>query len=119
MKVELLKNYFCPSLPVGVTLEVVPGMEVDSESIFNTPSGMCYLCRTVSGDHFYVPAIHLKVVDTDTTDWDQVRVQAAIQSLNGILSDSRIDICMDSFIELAIEYSDRLIEKLKVNDKRD
>lgn len=119
MKVELLKNYFCPSLSVGVTLEVVQGMEVDSESIFNTPSGMCYLCRTVSGDQFYVPAIHLKVVDSDTTDWDKVRVQAAIYSLNGILSNSWIENCMDDFVELSMEISNRLIKKLKVNDKRD
>lgn len=119
MKVELLKNYFCPSLPVGITLEVVPGMEVDSESIFNAPSGMCYLCRTVSGDQFYVPAIHLKVVDSDTTDWDKVRVQAAISSLNGLLSNSSTVNCMDGFIELSIEFSDRLVEKLKANDKRD
>lgn len=119
MKVELLKNYFCPNLSVGVILEVVPGMEVDSESIFNTPSGMCYLCRTVDGDQFYVPAIHLKVVDSDTTDWDKVRVQAAIYLLNGLLSNPRIESCMDDVVGLSVEFSDLLIEKLKVNDKRD
>lgn len=119
MKVELSKNYFCPNLSVGVILEVVPGMEVDSESIFNTPSGMCYLCRTVGGELIYVPAIHLKVVESDTTDWDKVRIQAAISSLNGILSNPRIVRSVDDAVELSMKISNRLIEKLKVNDKRD
>lgn len=119
MKVELLKNHFCPNLSVGVILEVVPGMEVDSEGIFNTPSGKCYLCRTVSGDHFYVPAIHLKVVDSDTTDWDKVRVQAAIHSLNGLLSNPRIDSRRDDVVGLSMEISNCLVKNLKFNGKRD
>lgn len=113
MKVRLLKNHYCNDIPVDTILEVVPGMEVDAEGIFNVPEGMCYLCKTPAGRLEYVLAKNTEIVDASSVDWEQVRIQAAIASMQGLFASKDIDIYRDDVVKAAVIYADTLIEELK------
>lgn len=116
MKVRLLMNFYCKDIPVGTVLDTIPGMEVDSDGIFNIPGGMCYLCRTQSGSLKYVLATHVEIVDASNIDWEQVRIQTAIAALQGLASnphDKCVDASMDTLAQWSVGASDALIEELK------
>ena len=116
MKVRLLNNYLCKDIPVGTILEVIPGMNVDSEGIFNIPGGMCYLCKKQDGGLKYILAQNVEIVDASNIDWEHVRIQAAIAALQGLASnphDKYVDASMETLAQWSIGASDALIEELK------
>lgn len=114
MKVRLLKNNLCADIAVDTVLDVIPGMEVDAEGVFNIPAGMCYLCKTPSGKLRYVLATNVEIVDASTIDWEQVRIQAAIAAMQGVFASKDIDLYRDDVVKIAVIYADSLIEELKI-----
>lgn len=53
-------------------------------------------------------------------DWQQVRIQAAIASMQGILSNSSNDDTVENYANVSVKLADALIEKLKksqINNK--
>ena len=61
-------------------------------------------------------------MDNSTVNWEEVRINAAINIMNAILSSS-IMVFIFQFIfkrqvaDIAVEYADKLIEELKKKEK--
>lgn len=115
MKVKLINNFLYKDIPVDTLLDTIPGMEVDSEGIFNIPGGMCYLCKTPRGSLKYVLATSVEIVDASNIDWEQIRVQASISAMQGLFASKDFNPYKDDVVDIAITYADSLIEKLKNN----
>lgn len=46
-------------------------------------------------------------------DWQQVRIQAAIAAMQGILSNSTNDDVIENYVNVSVKLADALIEELK------
>lgn len=51
--------------------------------------------------------------DKDYMLWDEIRVQAAIAAMQGLLANSRKAGKIDDYTMAAVDYADALIEQLK------
>lgn len=54
----------------------------------------------------------------EQTDWEQVRIQAAIAAMQGMMANQDPRIHWDNVPQLAVVYADALIEELKKEKKR-
>ncbi len=57
MKAKVIEETpYSPNFKKGDVVEIVPGMETDSEGIWNIPGGRLFLCRTEDG---HLSLIHI------------------------------------------------------------
>lgn len=67
MKAKIIRDsIYTPDLEVGEIVEIVPGMETDSEGIFNIPGGKLFLCKKSDGTFAYEFPSNLQIVAEDT-----------------------------------------------------
>ena len=67
MKAKIIRNSnYTPDLKVDEIVEIVPGMETDSEGIFNIPGGKLFLCKKSDGTFAYEFPSNLQIVAEDT-----------------------------------------------------
>ena len=62
---------------------------------------------------FYAPDIEVVQEEEKTPDWNQVRNQAAIAALQGLMGDKEMQENADTFAEWAVIYADALVKTLK------
>lgn len=104
----------------GTEVTIIKGMEADAADVLNAPYGMCYLCEFEGSTH-YIPATYLTITDYCNVDWQQVRIQAAIAAMQGVLSNPAFcnpSTNKDFPIKIAIYSADKLIEELKKTKKQ-
>ncbi len=66
MKAKIIRDSnYTPDLEVGEIVEIVPGMETDSEGIFNIPGGKLFLCKKSDGTFAYEFPSNLQIVAED------------------------------------------------------
>lgn len=120
MKVKVLKNVCCKNIPIGSVLDVIPGMQADAADIYNTPVGMCYLCKDENGTLEYIPATFVEIVDASNTDWQQVRINAAISIIQGFVANPNKYICAsrEDLVDMSIKTADCLVKKLQEEEKK-
>lgn len=113
MKAKLLKGYFIDestSLVAGTEIEVVTG--------YCTCNGYDYECD-INGRRVIISSEYLQVTDlTPHIDWEQIRIQAAIAAMQGVLSNPafcNISTNKELPIKIAIYSADALIKELKKN----
>ena len=122
----------------GDVVEVLDNLssQVDGAGIYNNPGmGMCSLCKDEKGGLHYIAIRNLEVIDfTPTTDWNQVRIQAAIAAMQGmIISDVYADIEIRNqmtyeksrkkwdnikIAKAAVAHADALVAELKKREEQ-
>lgn len=67
------------------------------------------------GDPICLTLEDVELIQEPTEDehWQDVRERAAIVALSGLLADPNINVEVDIFAKVAINYADALIEELK------
>lgn len=118
MKGRLLSRY-CES--------TMDGKEFEIKGIVNDESGLYYL-QDKSGILYKVHTSHVELTDTDFTDWNNVRIKAAMNAMSDITKNRRlynqvISECQvndnkhisECVATAAVEFADALVEKLKNN----
>lgn len=116
MKAKLIKQWGWDNtiVSIGTEVTIIKGMEVDAADVLNAPYGMCYLCEFEGNTH-YIPATYLTITDYSNIDWQQVRIQAAISAMQGILANDKRDGTIEDIAFASVRYTDALIEELKKN----
>ncbi len=109
-------------LTIGEIVEIVPGMETDSEGIWNAPAGKLFLCKKKDGTFAYSTPQDLQLLleESNDTDWSAFRRDAAKEILAGMLSHQRIlydESLRPEHVRMAISYTDELIKQLRENEK--
>lgn len=66
-----------------------------------------------NGDTLEVNVEDIDSFIDNNIDWAQVRIQAAIAAMQGILSNSSNDDTIENYVNVSIKSSDALIEELK------
>lgn len=66
-----------------------------------------------NGDTLEVNVEDIDSFIDNNIDWEQVRIQAAIAAMQGILSNSTNDDTIENYVNVSIKLSDALIEELK------
>lgn len=74
---------------------------------------MCYLCKKQDGGLKYILAQNVEIVDASNIDWEQVRIQAAMTAMQGLLACKYFDPYRDDIASIAVTYADSLLYKLK------
>ena len=63
MKAKVIRDsIYVPNLEIGEIIEIIPGMETDSEGILNIPGGKLFLCKKSDGTFAYEFPSNLQVV---------------------------------------------------------
>lgn len=78
MKAKVLKSHdsYYGIVNVGDIVHIAPNMAIETKSLNNTIYNLCYLCMTVSGNIFYIPATWLQIVfDEPIIEWECRRVE--------------------------------------------
>lgn len=66
MKARVIRDsIYVPDLEVDEIVEIVPGMETDSEGIFNIPGGKLFLCKKSNGTFTYEFPANLQIIIED------------------------------------------------------
>lgn len=89
MKAKITNEcFYSPTLKIGETVEIVPGMETDAEGIWNVPMGRLFLCKKEDGTFAYTTPANIQLLpgEDDTFDWASFRREAAKDAMCGILS---------------------------------
>lgn len=91
MKARVIEETpYSPNLKVGMVVEIVPGMETDSEGIWNIPAGRLFLCRTEDGHQVYMLPSCLQVQMGEQEDSvSEFRKEATLRFASAILSNPR------------------------------
>lgn len=117
MKVKLTKyDCFNKNIPVDTIMEVIPGMEADASDVFNILTGMCYLCKTPSGELKYFLATDVEIVEGNSIDWEQRRYEIAKEITAALAANPYEQIVKADGKQLSkwgIEITDALIKELK------
>ena len=104
-------------LTIGEIVEIVPGMETDSEGIWNAPAGKLFLCKKKDGTFAYSTPQDLQLLqeESNDTDWSAFRREAAKDILCAIISTTVGANPKD--VTMAIEIADELIKQLREGEK--
>lgn len=124
---------YSPNFKKGDIVEIVPGMETDSEGIWNIPGGRLFLCRTKDGHQAYMFPSCLQVLTGEVDDSvSEFRKEAALRFASAILAnpmwykhfEGRDDgakfgnaYFKKNVIGNAISYADELIEELRMKNE--
>jgi len=66
MKAKVIRDsIYVPNLEVGEIIEIIPGMETDSEGILNIPGGKLFLCKKSDGTFVYEFPSNLQIIADD------------------------------------------------------
>lgn len=122
---------YSPNFKKGDIVEIVPGMETDSEGIWNIPGGRLFLCRTEDGHQAYMFPSCLQILTGEVDDSvSEFRKEAALSFASSILAnpvwhknfDGHSNTAQFSnayfkkhVIGNAISYADELIQELGLN----
>lgn len=109
-------------LTIGEIVEIVPGMETDSEGIWNAPAGKLFLCKKKDGTFAYSTPqdLQLLIEESNDTDWSAFRREAAKDILAGMMAHPRVtygEFTAESLCKNAILFADELIKRLKEDGK--
>lgn len=106
-------------LTIGEIVEIVPGMETDSEGIWNAPAGKLFLCKKKDGTFAYSTPQDLQLLleESNDTDWSAFRRDAAKAAMLGILAGRKSHQGIQETAEWAVAYADELIKQLKEGEK--
>lgn len=119
MKAKVIREpYRLANLKIGEVVEIIPGMEVDAEGIWNVPAGKLVLCRKKDGTYCYASMLDMEIVEYDSVDWAAFRREAAKDILNSIISTASKVYEFESldksfWCKQAIDWADELIRQLK------
>ena len=135
MKAKVLvdNQHYQDVATVGDVVEIIPNMEVNAESVYNAPYGMCYLCKTKDNQLFYIPANWLKILCTESTiDWENRRYELSKELMATILkNEDEVNFACqhaeykkdekrtipDAIAQYAIACADALIKRLQMTQK--
>ncbi len=136
MKAKVIEETpYSPNFKKGDVVEIVPGMETDSEGIWNIPGGRLFLCRTEDGHQAYMFPSCLQVLTGEESDSvSEFRKEAATRFAASILANpmwykrfsghsvaARFD---NAYFKKhvmcnAISYADALIKELRLKSYPD
>lgn len=132
MKARVIEETpYSPNFKKGDIVEIIPGMETDSEGIWNIPGGRLFLCRTKDGYQAYMFPSCLQVLTGEVADSvSEFRKAAALSFASSILANPMWYKNFDGHsnasqfgnayfkkhvIGNAISYADELIQELGLN----
>lgn len=78
----------------------VPVQGCGASSVYQGDDGKNYYDTDLDFIHVY-------------TDWQQVRIQAAIAAMQGFCANNSVDLTLNDMAKLSVEQADALVEKLK------
>lgn len=112
MKARVINDYYAGGCNVGDVVTIISGMEVDAQSVYNAPLGMCYLCRCENNKHTYILATSLEIIDTSPEiDWEQRRYEIAKGILFSLIAKG--EAVPNSEMDYIIYKTNSFIEVLK------
>lgn len=121
-KLKLSWDFNRTKIEKDTEVTIIKGMEADAADVLNVPYGMCYLCEFEGSNH-YIPATYLTITDCSNIDWEQVRIQAAIATMQKFAGrhylsrDSYHEYSADDAAKMSVKYADALITELKKKNK--
>ena len=89
MKAKVItETPYSPNLKAGQVVEIMPGMETDSEGIWNIPGGRLYLCKTEEGrmEYMFPSCLQILVEDGPSDELRKFRDETARQFAAAIIS---------------------------------